>query len=485
MKNPKEPLSDSDSASSTESSEEGKSPATTPKSASSMASTSTSAASTSSNASRKSSTSSTASGTTTVSMTSTTSGTSASTSAGSVAASPAVLTAKSPASAPPPPTHATTPKRSHHHHLKPMTHLKTAKTMSSTSVTSIGNLNVPLIRLKTYREDYFMAVSAFLKVSMLTLGENYTPPIESDKISDKKEDENMTICLYEYDVQAVRALADFVHNDGTHTNLKVPPSALIDLLELSEVFHIQLLTQSVHNWILQSATKSVSQLAHALQLLSDVRIRCCPVGGKLFTLALSHFRALPQAHTFTSLSPAMLVEILDACELPAKTEVEVFDIILRYLHRRNDRLLIAYELVSCVRQSRISDVFRRWMVDALGRLPQGEQLKAIVAMVINEENAFRCCVLKEHRNFVRCGELPREVRGCRFTIFSNKIDLEGVAHRPGETEHDHPFKTRSGRIFINREIPKKSYRAERRALREAQRLKDEQVNKRILAGLEK
>uniref|UniRef100_A0A7E4W5U5 BTB domain-containing protein n=1 Tax=Panagrellus redivivus TaxID=6233 RepID=A0A7E4W5U5_PANRE len=57
----------------------------------------------------------------------------------------------------------------------------------------------------------------------------------------------MTICLYEYDVETVRVLVDFVHNDGTHTYLKVPPSALIDLLELSKNFHMQLLTQSVHN----------------------------------------------------------------------------------------------------------------------------------------------------------------------------------------------------------------------------------------------
>uniref|UniRef100_A0AC34PVK0 BACK domain-containing protein n=1 Tax=Panagrolaimus sp. JU765 TaxID=591449 RepID=A0AC34PVK0_9BILA len=245
---------------------------------------------------------------------------------------------------------------------------------------------------------------------------------------------------------------------------------------------MEALSKSLENFVWRTAQASPTNLTTALVLLSDPLLKNSQLGADLVQRAKIEFRRLSESPFFGEVDPAVIFDILDSCDLETTNELQVFQVVANYLYRRSDRLLHVFGLLSCVRLAKTTDADRDKMLATLGRLPQGGHLKIVGRLVFDNENNFRVCCLKDHESKPRCGLLPKQVLESKLTVDLMKIHLENIPGAQKAAENKQALKTRTGRVVFATDAPRRTTRAERRAIREKQKQKNEELNRRILQG---
>uniref|UniRef100_A0A914QCA3 BACK domain-containing protein n=1 Tax=Panagrolaimus davidi TaxID=227884 RepID=A0A914QCA3_9BILA len=308
------------------------------------------------------------------------------------------------------------------------------------------------ITFKTNQEEFKIPLRFFLYQSSAAQPSK-TPTLSGGIIN-----------LTEYDVKVVKVFIARILEPLK--SYKYDYSIIRELYELAQIFQLQRLAQEIESQILSSIENpSIDEFGQYITLLNDKEIYSTKFGGDLLKNVLSKFDALSSTDFLLNLDGTILTTILDSCELLVDSEVKVFEVGLKFLKKSNDRLLYAFSILGCIRMARISDSQREEMLKELGELPQAPQILAICGFVFNEENFYRCCVLKSHEKFPRCGNIPKDLHGTVNTIYSNKIKLYNDLNRP-EHQRDSYLTATGSQVTTVRKPMARSSRVERRLLRE-------------------
>uniref|UniRef100_A0A914YHP1 BACK domain-containing protein n=1 Tax=Panagrolaimus superbus TaxID=310955 RepID=A0A914YHP1_9BILA len=222
-----------------------------------------------------------------------------------------------------------------------------------------------------------------------------------------------TINLAEYDVKVVKIFVARILEPLK--SYKYEFSIIRELYELAQIFQLSRLTKEIENQILSSADNLIiDEFGQYLLLLNDTEISLTKFGADLLQKVIAKFDQLSVTDYLSNLNGAILIEILDSCELFVDSEVKIFEVALKFLKKSKDRLLHVYSILSCIRMARLNDAQRKEMLKALKEEiepQQASQVLTIAGFVFNEENSYRCCVLKGHEKNPRCMDIPPELRG--------------------------------------------------------------------------
>ncbi|KAI6211188.1 BACK domain-containing protein [Aphelenchoides besseyi] len=284
--------------------------------------------------------------------------------------------------------------------------------------------------------------------------------------------------LNQYDVISVTIVRDFLNDaEAFDPRVLVHSNGIVgELLELGRALHLDGFLALIQKQVAVDSNSPFDRVVGNL-CVKQIMNSADDVATNSLNIAKANIKQVCESPQFSEISPSVLVEILDSCDLAVNSEVEVAIMAVKWLKDTKNRLIHAASLFQCIRMGRLLDEERAFIMHQVEKLPQGKQLLTILKVVIGDLDNWRVCVLNAHQMFARCGKLPNHLRDETLNVHSNFVDLEFFKNEKKLTSA-----TSEAQIFsaVKLQPMRLSSRVERRAMREAQQKRDHLETSRIL-----
>ncbi|MFH4983450.1 hypothetical protein AB6A40_010159 [Gnathostoma spinigerum] len=198
------------------------------------------------------------------------------------------------------------------------------------------------ILVRTFKNDYIVNLDLFAK--------------HSARIATLKEAKQLpnVLDLTKYDVLAGATLCEFLAK-ADKTDVRITVFALGDLIELAIVLQMSSLLKKIDELILASSERDPYFRLHALSILSGFpHLLNSNTGRTILDLAVRDFKQISQSKTFSRLPVAIVLKILNRCDLPVESEFDVAVAGLYWLTAKANRFHFTYRIMRCVRSAQLT-----------------------------------------------------------------------------------------------------------------------------------